>query len=70
MIRIGEIVPNHGYASFKFIPGTNDTIITAIKTMEEGDASATYITAFTIKGEIIYPETKVCDLKFEGFEFI
>lgn len=70
MVRIGEIVPNHGYASFKFIPGTNDTVITAISTMEEGDATATFLTAFTIHGEVIYPETKVSDLKFEGFEFI
>lgn len=70
MVRVGEIVPNHGYSSFKFIPGTNDTIITAINTQEEGDVTATFITAFDIDGIVIYPETKVSDLKFEGFEFI
>lgn len=68
--KIGEIVPNHGYASFKFIPGTNDTVITAISTLEENGITATYISAFTIDGQIIYAETKVSDLKFEGLEFI
>ncbi|XP_022173784.1 soluble calcium-activated nucleotidase 1-like isoform X2 [Myzus persicae] len=70
VVRIGEIVPNHGYASFKFIPGTNDTMIVAISTQEEGKVTATFITAFTVDGEIIFPETKVSDLKYEGFEFI
>lgn len=69
-MRIGNIIPNHGYASFKFIPNTNDTVITAISTMEEGDTTATFITAFTTDGQILYPEMKVSDLKFEGFEFI
>lgn len=70
VVRIGEIVPNHGYASFKFVPGTNHTVITAISTQEEGDVTATFITAFTVDGEILVPETKVSDLKYEGFEFI
>ncbi|XP_025207929.1 apyrase-like [Melanaphis sacchari] len=70
VVRIGNLVPDHGYASFKFIPGTNHSVITAINTLEEGDTTATYITAFTVDGEIIFPETKVSDLKFEGFEFI
>lgn len=69
-MRIGEVVPNHGYASFKFIPGTNDTLIVAIKSMEENDVTATFIIAFSIDGKIIYPETKVSDLKFEGLDFI
>lgn len=70
--HIGEIIPNRGYASFKFIPGTNDTVIVAIHTTEEDDGrvTAAYISVFTINGEIIYPQTKVSDLKFEGFEFI
>jgi len=64
------VIPNHGYASFKFIPNTDDTVITAISTQEENNITGTFITAFTIDGEIIYPETKVSHLKFEGFEFI
>lgn len=70
MTRIGGIVPTHGYSSFKFIPSTNDTIITAIKTLEIGEGvTATYIIVFTVKGEIIFPETIVIDQKFEGFQF-
>ncbi|CAI6363447.1 unnamed protein product [Macrosiphum euphorbiae] len=70
VVYIGELVPNHGYSSFKFIPGTNHTVITAISTQEEGSVTATFINAFTINGEILFPETKVSDLKYEGFEFI
>lgn len=68
--QIGEIIPNRGYASFKFVPGTNDTVIAAINTTEEGDTTATYLSVFTTDGEIIYPQTQVSDMKFEGFEFI
>lgn len=70
MVTIGNIVPNHGYASFKFIPGTNESVITAINTLEEGENTATFITVFTVDGQILYPETKVVDMKFEGVEFI
>ncbi|XP_060875239.1 soluble calcium-activated nucleotidase 1-like isoform X2 [Metopolophium dirhodum] len=70
VICIGELMPNHGYSSFKFIPGTKNTVITAISTQEEGGVTATFIKAFTVNGEILFPETKVSDLKYEGFEFI
>ncbi|XP_050424374.1 soluble calcium-activated nucleotidase 1-like [Adelges cooleyi] len=70
VVRVGEIVPTHGYASFKFIPNTNDSVIVAIKTEEVGETTGTFITVFTIDGKILYPETKVSGLKFEGFEFI
>ncbi|XP_050538775.1 soluble calcium-activated nucleotidase 1-like isoform X2 [Daktulosphaira vitifoliae] len=69
-VKIGEIVPSHGYASFKFVPDTNDQVIAAIKSEEVGETTGTFITAFNIDGKILYPETKVSDLKFEGFEFI
>lgn len=70
MVNVGKVVPNHGYSSFKFIPNTNDTVIAAINTQEEGDTTATFITAFTTNGEILVPETKVSQRKFEGLEFI
>ncbi|XP_049951373.1 soluble calcium-activated nucleotidase 1 isoform X1 [Schistocerca serialis cubense] len=31
---VGEVVPTHGFSSFKFLPGTDDSIIVALKTME------------------------------------
>lgn len=67
---IGEVIPTHGYSSFKFIPGTNDQIIVALKSEEDKGVTATYIVVFDINGNIILPEVKVADMKYEGLEFI
>lgn len=68
--RVGNLVPIRGFASFKFLPGSNDEIIVALKTEENQGRTATYITAFTIDGIVLMPEIKVLDKKFEGLEFI
>ncbi|CAH1391499.1 unnamed protein product [Nezara viridula] len=70
VIHIGEVLPTHGFSSFKFIPGTNDEVIVALKTEEFHGRIATYITAFTIHGIVLLNETKIDDIKYEGFEFI
>lgn len=67
---IGETIPTHGFASFKFLPATDDSVIVALKSEEDKGRSATYIIAFHIDGKILLPETKVADLKYEGIEFI
>ncbi|OAD58485.1 Soluble calcium-activated nucleotidase 1 [Eufriesea mexicana] len=68
--KIGNLVPTRGFSSFKFLPGSQDSIIIALQTEEYQGQTATYIVAFTIDGNIIMPETKVIDKKFEGLEFI
>lgn len=70
MVHVGRIVPTHGYSSFKFLPGTNDGIIVALKSEEVGSTTASYITAFKIDGTILLPEIKVANHKYEGIEFI
>lgn len=67
---IGEVIPTHGYSSFKFLPGSRDRIIVALKSEEDKGRTATYVTAFTITGAVLVPETKIADFKFEGLEFI
>jgi len=69
-VFIGEIIPTHGYSSFKFLPGTNDLIIVALKSEEVGSKTASYITVFNIHGQIILPEIKIANHKYEGIEFI
>jgi soluble calcium-activated nucleotidase 1 len=69
-VHVGEIIPTHGYSSFKFLPGTNDRIIVALKSEEVGSETASYITAFNIDGTIILPEIKVANHKYEGIEFV
>ncbi|EZA48791.1 Soluble calcium-activated nucleotidase [Ooceraea biroi] len=68
--RIGDLNPIRGFSSFKFLPGSQDSIIVALKTEEYQGRTATYIMAFTIEGSIIMSENKVMDKKFEGLEFI
>ncbi|XP_046836619.1 soluble calcium-activated nucleotidase 1 isoform X2 [Vespa crabro] len=68
--EIGELIPVRGFSSFKFLPGSEDMVVVALKTEEYQGKTATYIMAFSIDGTIIMPETKVMDKKFEGFEFI
>lgn len=52
------------------MPTTEDQIIVALKTEELEGKTASYITAFTIKGEIILEDSYISDLKYEGLEFI
>ncbi|EPQ18922.1 Soluble calcium-activated nucleotidase 1 [Myotis brandtii] len=68
--RVGEVVPTHGFSSFKFVPNTDDQVIVALKSEEDGGKVATYIMAFTLDGRFLLPETKVGNVKYEGIEFI
>ena len=70
--RIGELgePASHGFSSFKFVPGTQDTVIVALKSEELEGKVASFIMVFHIDGTILYPETKVGDHKFEGVEFV
>lgn len=70
MSRVGPLNPTHGFSSFKFVPGTGDQIIVALKSEEDSGKIATYIMAFTFDGRILLPETKIGDVKYEGLEFI
>ncbi len=70
MKHIGELVPTHGFSSFKWIPSTKDFVILAIKSVEVGDLTETYILAFDLNGDVLYPETKFASLKYEGLEFL
>ncbi|XP_077412030.1 soluble calcium-activated nucleotidase 1 [Vanacampus margaritifer] len=68
--RVGPLDLTHGFSSFKFVPNTDDQIILALKSEEDAGKIATYITAFTLDGRILLPETKIGDVKYEGLEFI
>ena len=67
---IGKLNPTHGFSSFKFIPGTKDELVVALKTEEDRGKISSYILVFNISGEIIMEETKIGDVKYEGVEFI
>ncbi|XP_029015005.1 soluble calcium-activated nucleotidase 1 isoform X2 [Betta splendens] len=68
--QVGPLKPTHGFSSFKFVPNTDDQIILALKSEEDAGKVATYITAFTLDGRVLLPESKIGDVKYEGLEFI
>lgn len=68
--RVGPLKPTLGFSSFRFIPDTDDQIILALKSQEDAGRIASYITAFTLDGRILMPDTKIGDVKYEGLEFI
>ena len=68
--RIGLFNPTHGFSSLKFIPGTQDQFIVALKSEEDKGKIASYIMVFSISGDIIMPESKIGSVKFEGIEFV
>lgn len=70
LLLTGTSRPSRGYASFKFLPGTDDSIIVAIKSEEIGDAQKTFFTVFGIDGKVILDDVHIADAKYEGLEFI
>lgn len=68
--RIGKENPTHGFSSFKFVPGTDDLVVVALKSEEDGGKVASYILVFNIYGKILLPEQIIGNVKYEGIEFI
>ncbi|KAG5853642.1 hypothetical protein ANANG_G00028160 [Anguilla anguilla] len=68
--RAGPLHPTRGFSSFRFVPGTRDRLVLALKSEEDGGRVASYILAFTLDGRVLLPETKIGDVKYEGLEFI
>jgi soluble calcium-activated nucleotidase 1 len=69
--EVGPLHPLHGFSSFKFLPDIDEEVIVAIKSMEYKDNISTFITAFTLNGDVLLPEQLVDNsMKFEGIEFV
>ena len=69
-VNVGVRNPTHGFSSCKFVPGTDDNLIIALKSEEVEGTAATYMMVFNMDGKVIYDEVKIGDRKFEGIEFI
>ena len=70
--EIGKIIPVRGYSSFKFVPGTNNRLIIALKSEEEDGKTRTYVTLFDkLNGNILVKDQLISNsLKYEGIEFV
>ena len=70
--HITPLTPTRGFSDFKFLPGSKDQIIVALKSEENDEAQTqnTYITVFDVNGKILMEETEIPGMmKFEGLEF-
>lgn len=71
IFQLGNYKPSLGFSSFKFVPGTDDSVIVALQTEELNGKTSTFINAFTITGKSLLASEQIkTDLKYEGFEFI
>ena len=71
--RVGVKTPERGFSSAKFLPGSGDNILVALKS-EENEAQqtqGTYLTIFDTDGNTLLAETEVPGgHKYEGLEFV
>ena len=68
---VGPLNFTHGFSSLKFIPGTNEQHIVALKTEEVDGKISSYVMAFDLNGKILMKEQKIPgSFKFEGIEFL
>ena len=72
--QIGDVTPIRGFSSFKFLPGSRDRIIVALKSEEHPDGrQSAYITVLSLEGDgkVLLPETEIPGArKYEGLEFV
>ena len=68
--RVGILNPTVGFSSFKFVPGTNDQIIVAVKSEEDQGRIASYVMVFNLDGVVLLEPARFDNVKYEGIEFI
>lgn len=69
--NVGEIIPTRGYSSFKFVPGTKETILIALKTEEDQGQTRSFMTVLDISGNVLVEDIQISSsLKYEGIEFV
>ena len=67
----GKLDTRSGFAAARFVPGTNETAIMALRSLEGDRVFATMIVVFHINSTILLPEQTVSQgVKFEGVEFM
>ena len=67
---LGQVIPTHGFSSFKFLPN-RDTVIVALLSEEVEDTVNSYIAMFDIEtGEVLLKQEIIGPVKFEGVEIV
>ena len=69
-ITLGDSSPGRGFSSCKFLPGTEERLLVGLRTEEEGERLESFVTVFSVEGEVLLSDTKIGDRKYEGVEII
>eukprot|EP00761_Pharyngomonas_kirbyi_P003235 gb/GECH01003239.1/.p1 GENE.gb/GECH01003239.1/~~gb/GECH01003239.1/.p1 ORF type:complete len:360 (+),score=49.18 gb/GECH01003239.1/:1-1080(+) len=67
--HVGKHMATHGFSSIKAVPGRPKEFI-ALRSEETSENLQTFITVFTIEGEVLMEEQLVEQDKFEGLAFL
>lgn len=68
---VGQIVATRGYSSFKFVPGTKESVIVALKTEEDQGETRSFVSVLDIEGNVLVKDIQISsNLKYEGIEFV
>eukprot|EP01055_Gregarina_sp_Pseudo9_P000704 Gregarina_sp_Pseudo_9__703@NODE_1448_length_1594_cov_84_518971_g1345_i0_p1_GENE_NODE_1448_length_1594_cov_84_518971_g1345_i0NODE_1448_length_1594_cov_84_518971_g1345_i0_p1_ORF_typecomplete_len465_score24_00Apyrase/PF06079_11/1e97Bet_v_1/PF00407_19/0_094_NODE_1448_length_1594_cov_84_518971_g1345_i0541448 len=70
-VKYPTYFPERGFSSFKFLPGSDDQIIVALRSAEDEalGKQETFLSVFSIAGELILDEVQVsANQKYEGLE--
>nr|QHO60714.1 salivary apyrase [Sergentomyia schwetzi] len=68
-IKDQPLHPAAGFSSSKFLPGSDDKIIVALRTVENDRETPTYVLIFDLEGNVLMKERKIESRKFESIEF-
>ena len=71
--HITPLTPTRGFSDFKFLPGSKDEVIVALKSEEneEQQTQNSYLTVFSLDGRVLMEETEIPGgMKYEGLEFL
>jgi len=77
VVDVGTVEPTRGFASFKFVPGTDDNVAMALKSVEMGgyngkdETVQTYVTFFEVDtGKVLMDDQLIENQKYEGLVFV
>jgi len=65
--------PERGFSSAKFVPGSNDNLVLAVRTVELEDTATleSFLSVFELSsGRVVLPERSIGFVKYEGVEFL
>lgn len=68
--KVGKQKSGVGFSAIRFVPGTQEKVIMAVKSYEKGSSQKSYLTVFTVDGDILMDDVQISSShKYEGLVF-